>query len=123
MPEKIHFRAQFTIEKDNVDKFKNLIKEMTQYVETNEPDTLEYQFYLNEDVTRCIVHETYMSSEAAISHNNSIASKTILPRIFNIAKLDRFDVYGNPNRELKNMLKALNSQIFTLFTGINRLSE
>ena len=123
MPEKIHFRAEFTIEKNNVDEFKKLIKKMSEYVESNEPDTLEYRFYLNEDETRCMVHETYRSSDAALSHNNSIASKTILPKIFNIAKLNRFDVYGNPNEELRDILKALNSQTFTLFKGINRLSD
>lgn len=123
MPEKIHFRAEFTIEKNNVDEFKKLIKKMSEYVESNEPDTLEYRFYLNEDETRCMVHETYRSSDAALAHNNSIASKTILPKIFNIAKLNRFDVYGNPNEELRDILKALNSQTFTLFKGINRLSD
>ena len=123
MPEKIHFRAEFTIEKNNVDEFKKLIKKMSEYVETNEPDTLEYRFYLNEDGTSCMVHETYRNSDAALAHNNSITSKTILPKIFKIAKLNRFDVYGNPNEELRDILKALNSQTFTLFTGINRLSE
>jgi quinol monooxygenase YgiN len=123
MPEKIQFRAEFTIEKNSVDEFKKLINKMNEYVETNEPDTLEYRFYLNEDGTRCMVHESYKSSDAALSHNNSIASKTILPKIFNIAKLNRFDVYGNPNEELRDILKGLNSQTFTLFTGINRLSE
>jgi quinol monooxygenase YgiN len=123
MSEKIHFRDQFTIEKDNVEEFKKRIKEMSEYVEANEPDTLEYQFYLNHEETYCMVHETYRDSEAALFHNKSTASKTILPRIFNIAELNRFDVYGNPNEELRNILKALNSQTFTLFTGINRLSK
>lgn len=99
------------------------MKEMRDYVEVNEPDTLEYQFYLNHEGTICMAHETYRNSEATLSHNNSNASKTILPRIFNISKLNRFDVYCYPNEELRNILKALNSQTFTLFTGINRLSK
>ena len=98
--------AQFTIEKDNVDECKKLIKEMSESVEANEPDTLEYRFYLNEAGTRCIVHETYADSKATLLHNYSIVSKTILPRIFNIVNLNRFDVYGNPNEEVRNILKA-----------------
>ena len=42
MSENIHIRAYFIIEKDNVERFKKLIREMSEVVETNEPDTLEY---------------------------------------------------------------------------------
>src|SRR5262245_20798074 len=120
MPENIHIRAYFIIEKDNVERFKKLIREMSEVVETHEPDTLEYRFYLNEDGTRCMVHETYADSKATLSHNDSAASKKILPSIFNIAQLNRLDVYGNPNDELKNLLSSFNSQIFNLYTGFDR---
>lgn len=70
-----------------------------------------------------MVHETYKNSNAALSHNNSPASKTIFPRIFNKAKLNKLDIYGNPNEELKNLLIRFNLQIFDLFTGFSRLSE
>jgi quinol monooxygenase YgiN len=123
MSENIHIRAYFIIEKDNVERFRKLIREMSDVVETNEPDTLEYQFYLNEDGTKCIVHETYADSKATLSHNDSTASKTILPRIFDIAKLNTLDVYGNPSNELKKLLASFNSQIFNLYTGFTRKNE
>ena len=123
MSENIHIRAYFIIEKDNVERFKKLIREMSEVVETNEPDTLEYRFYLNEDGTKCIVHETYADSKATLSHNDSAASKTILPSIFNTAQLNRLDVYGNPNDELKKVLAGLNSHTFNLFTGFSRKNE
>ena len=123
MSQNIHIRAYFIIEKDNVKRFKKLIREMSEVVETNEPDTLEYRFYLNEEGTRCIVHETYADSKATLLHNYSVASKTILPSIFNIAQLNRLDVYGNPNDELKKVLAGLNSETFNLFTGFSRKNE
>jgi quinol monooxygenase YgiN len=48
---------------------------MSRAVEANEPDTIEYKFYLNNDGTKCIVHEIYRNSEAAIAHNNGVASQ------------------------------------------------
>ena len=123
MSENIHIRAYFIIEKDNVERFKKLIREMSEVVETNEPDTLEYRSYLNEDGTKCIVHETYVDSKATLSHNDSTASKTILPSIFNMAQLNRLDVYGNPDDELKKVLTGFNSQTFNLFTGFSRKNE
>ncbi len=123
MSENIHIRAYFIIEKDNVEQFKKLISEMSEVVETNEPDTLEYRFYLNEDGTKCIVHETYADSKATLSHNDGAASKTILQSIFNAAQLNRLDVYGNPNDELKKVLAGLNSHMFNLFTGFSRKNK
>jgi quinol monooxygenase YgiN len=123
MSENIHIRAEFIIEKDNVEQYKLLIREMSNFVEINEPSTLVYQFYLNGDGTKCMVHETYVDSNAVLSHNDSTASKTILPRIFNIAKLKTIDVYGNPSNELKKLLASFNSQIFNLYAGFSRKTE
>lgn len=120
MSKNIHISAEFTIEKDNVKQFKKLIKQMSNMVQANEPNTSVYEAYFSEDGTKCMVHETYTDSKAVLSHNDSMASKTILPRIFNIAILDKLDVYGNPNKELKNLLAGFNSQIFNLYAGFNR---
>lgn len=57
----IHFTAEITIEEGMAEEFMKLIQDMSKGVETNEPDTLEYKFYLNRDKTKCIAHETYRS--------------------------------------------------------------
>lgn len=123
MSENIHIRAEFIVEKDNVEQYKKLIREMSNFVETNEPSTLVYQFYLNGDGTKCMVHETYVDSKAALSHNESTASNTILPRIFDVAKLNTLEVYGYPSNKLKKLLASFNSQIFNLYTGFSRKNE
>jgi quinol monooxygenase YgiN len=116
----IHFRAEFTIEQEKIEQYKKLIQEMSRMVEANEPDTVNYQFYLNKDETKCIVHETYVNSEAALAHNNGVASRTILPRISSVAKVSRFDVYGNPSEELQKLLASFGAETFNLFAGFSR---
>ena len=116
----IHVRAEFTIEKGKIEEFKKLIQDMSRMVENNEPDTINYQFYLNRSETMCMVHETYTNSDSTLTHINAVASKAILPKIFNIAKINRLDVYGNPSEELQKVLTSFNSQIFNLFTGFSR---
>lgn len=93
---------------------------MSRMVKNNEPDTINYQFYLNRTETKCMVHETYTNSESVLAHIHGIASKTILLKIFNISKLIRLDVYGNPSEELQKVLTKFDSQTFNLFTGFNR---
>lgn len=116
----IHFRAELTIEEGKIEEFKELVQDMSRVVEANEPDTVNYQFYLNTAETRCIVHETYANSEAALDHNTGVASQTILPKIFSISKISRSDVYGNPSEELQKELTGSSTQTYNLFAGFSR---
>jgi quinol monooxygenase YgiN len=116
----IHFRAEFAIEQGKIQEYKKLIQELGKMVEANEPNTINYQFYLNKDETKCIVHETYVNSEAALAHNNGVASRTILPRVFSLAKISRFDVYGSPSEELQKLLANFGAVTFNLFAGFSR---
>jgi quinol monooxygenase YgiN len=94
---------------------------MSRVVEANEPDTLGYQFYLNRDETKCIVYETYADSEAVFAHINGVASKTILPKIFNVSRISKFEVYGNPSEELQKVLtSSFSPQTYSLFAGFSR---
>jgi quinol monooxygenase YgiN len=118
----IHFRAEFTIEEGKIEEYKKLVQDMSRMVEANEPDTINYQFYLNGDGTKCIVHETYANSDAVLAHNSGVASQTILPKIFRVARISRFDVHGNPSEELQKVLASsgFNPQIYNLFAGFSR---
>ena len=116
----IHIRAEFTIEKGKIEEFKKLVDEMGKTVENSEPNTIDYLFYLNRTETKCMVHETYTNSESVLAHITGVASKTILPKIFNIARINRLDVYGNPSEELQKVITtSFDSQTFNLFTGFS----
>lgn len=116
----ITIRAEFTIEEGRIEEYKKLIHQMSGVVEFNEPNTLTYRFYIGEDQTKCVVWETYANSQSALAHANGVASQTILPKIFNISKIERIDVYGNPNEELQNALTNFGAQTYNFFTGFSR---
>jgi quinol monooxygenase YgiN len=118
----IHFRAEFTIQEGKIEEYKKLVQDMSRAVEANEPDTINYQFYLNRAETKCIVYETYANSEAVFAHINGVASQTILPKIFNVSRISKFEVYGNPNEELQKVLltSSFSPQTYNLFTGFSR---
>jgi quinol monooxygenase YgiN len=116
----IHFRAEFTIEEGKIEEFKKMVQDMSRVVEANEPDTINYQFYLNRAETKCVVNETYANSEAVLAHNTSVASQTILPKVFGVSRISRFDVYGNPSEELQKVLASFGPQTYSLFAGFSR---
>jgi quinol monooxygenase YgiN len=64
--DQIDVRAEFNIEKGKIEEFKKLIQDMSRMVKNNEPDTINYQFYLNGSETKCMVHETYTNSESVL---------------------------------------------------------
>jgi quinol monooxygenase YgiN len=107
----IHFRAEVAIEEGKIEDFKKLIQDRSKAVEANEPDTIEYRFYIDGRGTKCIAHETYRNSEAAIAHNNGVSSQK-LPRIFNISTITRFDVYGQTTIGVQTY--------YNLFVGFKR---
>jgi quinol monooxygenase YgiN len=116
----IHFRALVTIVKGKREEYKKLVQEMSRTVEANEPGTLHYQFYLNRDETKCIVNEIYADSEATLAHINGVASQTILPKIHNVSRISRLEVYGNPSEELQKELAYDVSQTYIPFAGFSR---
>jgi quinol monooxygenase YgiN len=116
----IHFRALVTIVKGKREEYKKLVQEMSKTVEANEPGTLHYQFYLNKDETKCIVNEIYANSEATLAHINGVASQTILPKIHNVSRVSRLEVYGNPSEELQKVLADVVLQTYIPFTGFSR---
>ncbi|HET6779889.1 MAG TPA: antibiotic biosynthesis monooxygenase [Nitrososphaera sp.] len=118
--DRIHFRAEFTIEEGKIEEFKKLVQDMSRVVEANEPDTINYQFYLNRDETKCIVNETYANSDAVLAHINGVASQTILPKVFGVSRISRLDVYGNPSEELQKVITSLGLQTYNLFAGFSR---
>jgi quinol monooxygenase YgiN len=93
---------------------------MIKVVEVNEPDAINYEYYLNNAETSCVIIEAYKNSEAVLAHLKGVASQTILPKIFNISRITRFDVYGDPSKELQKVLTTFGVQLYRLFAGFNR---
>ena len=64
--------------------------------------------------------ETYANSEAALAHRKGVAIQTILPKILNISKITRSDIYGEPNEELQKVVTNLGAQAYHLLAGFSR---
>jgi quinol monooxygenase YgiN len=116
----LHFRAEFIIKVGKIKEYKKLVRNMSKAVEANEPDTVSYLFYFDKAETKCIVHELYANSEAVFAHNNGLASQTILPKIFGVSRISKFEVYGNPSKKLQKVLTSFSPETYNLFTGFTR---
>ena len=75
------------------------------------------------DQSKCIVHEIYANSEAVFAHSNGLASQTILPKIFSLSRISKFEVYGNPSKKLQKVLTSFSPHTYNLFTGFTRIGN
>ena len=116
----ITMRAEVTIEEGKIEEYKQLAQEMSKVVEDNQPDTLIFQFYFSRDETKSIVWETFANSESVLTHMKGVAAQTIFPKISNVCKINRVDMYENPSEELQKAITNLDPQIYNHFTGFSR---
>jgi quinol monooxygenase YgiN len=60
----------------------NLVQDMVKMVEANEPDTVNYEFYLNTAEKICVVNEVYKNSDAALAHAKGACITNNTPKDF-----------------------------------------
>jgi quinol monooxygenase YgiN len=69
----IRFGLELTIEGSKIAECKKLVQYMVKVVEANEPDTINYKYYLNNTETSCVINEAYKNSDAALAHLKGVA--------------------------------------------------
>ena len=59
---------QLSIKEGKLEDFKSIVNTMIEITEVNEPNTLVYEYHINEDGTECHLLETFKDSEAFMAH-------------------------------------------------------
>lgn len=64
--------ARIKIHDGKLEAFKRVARQCMDVVRTKDTGTLQYELYLNEDETECVVLERYADSESMIQHTTNI---------------------------------------------------
>jgi quinol monooxygenase YgiN len=104
--------ARFRFLEGKRDEFERLSAQAMEIVRTKEPGTLQYDTYMNDDRSECVVIERYRDSEAAIEHAANLAdlSEAVLATVTVV----HGEVLGEPSAELR--AKLAESDVPALFT-------
>ena len=76
---------ELTIQAGKLDEFKAKAEGYTEAVKKDEPGTVEYQWWIAEDGSRCLLKETFTSSEALLQHLANVGPS--LPDLLAIAPI------------------------------------
>lgn len=101
-----------------LDEFKKLAETLTCGVEDNEPTTLGYEWFIDEEGTSCYLNEYYGSSEAFLSHFKEMGPK--IHDMLAISPLVEAIVLGDPSPEAREMLAHLGAKFYTPAVGFCR---
>ena len=59
---------QLSIKEGKLEEFKTFVNTMIEVTDVNEPRTLGYEWYINEDGSECHLLETFKDSKAFMTH-------------------------------------------------------
>ena len=112
---------QLLIGEGKLEYFKSIVNTMVEITELSEPNTLVYEYYINEDGTECHLLETFKDSDAFIVHLGNVGH--LFDTLFESATMTRAKIYGSPSAELQQALDPLGVEYFTHLNGIKRPSK
>ena len=76
----------------------------------DEPGTLQHDWFFSADGGRCLVHETYASSDAFLAH--LAAAGPLLGKLVELGGGLELELFGDPSTTLLDALAAFEPQIF-----------
>jgi quinol monooxygenase YgiN len=90
---------------------------------SKEEGALAYEWFLSADHHRCRLLETYADANATQAHLDSSVVKQLVPKLLQLAKLDRFEVYGSPDARAAEALRAVGATIYPHWKGLPRTTS
>lgn len=114
---KIQITAKFKIHSGKLDEAKQIAAECIAIVKEKEvgKGALQYDWFFSPDQTECVVRETYIDSDAVLTHMGNLGEP--LGRLMGISDFE-LEVYGKPSEELQNAAAGLDPKVYLFFRGL-----
>jgi quinol monooxygenase YgiN len=107
--------ARYKIHEGELEEFKRLSAQCMEIVRTKDTGTLQYEIYLNDDQSECIVLERYRDSEALIEHLAHIGD--LMEAIVETGSVSG-ELLGEPSAELRANLADSPVRLFTPYLSM-----
>jgi quinol monooxygenase YgiN len=113
--EHIQLTATFpNITAGNLSQFKDLAAQALD-ITKGEAGTLQYDWFFNDDETKCVVRETYQNSDAVLSHIGNVGP--VLGSLVEAGGGLQIEAFGHLSPELREAAAAFQPAIHSYFQG------
>ncbi len=119
MDNNVYWVIESAIKPGELDNLKALMKEMVEATKANEPNTLNYEWSISEDVKFCHIYERYVDSDATMIHVRTFNEKFV-KRFISVMTPTRQMVYGTPSAQVKEALSKVGAKFMIPADGFAR---
>ena len=103
-----------SIHPDDLASFKKTAREALAIVE-KEQGTLQYDWFFNDDETKCVLRETYTDSDAVLAHIGAMGEQ--LGGLIDLGGGIEVEVFGNPSETLRQAAAEMKPAVYSYFQG------
>jgi quinol monooxygenase YgiN len=114
----VKFTVELVVQRHQLSDFKRIAREMNAIVRTDEPLTLQCQWFFHEGEDKWYLTETFPDSDAFLHHLENVAPQ--LGQLLETAEVSRFEVFGELSLAARATIASLGVQYFTLWEGVSR---
>jgi len=107
--------ARFAIHGGKLEEFKAVAAGCMESVREKDSGTEQYDWFFNEDRSKCVVLETYASSDAILKHITNLGD--LMGQLLGAADME-LDIFGEPSAELVEAAAGLAPKIYSPFQTI-----
>ncbi len=115
----VYILVELTVHDGKQDAFEALAQQMIAGSQ-KEAGTLGYEWHLSEDRRSCRLLEIYADANALLAHFTGPVVQQLVPKLVELVKVDRFEVYGDPGAQAASMLAGFGAAIFPRWLGLGR---
>jgi quinol monooxygenase YgiN len=110
---------ELDLQKGRESDFRALMAEMVAATQATEPGTLDYEWSLTTDGTRCHIFKRYADSAAVLAHLGTFGQR-FAGRFLEALKPVRFVVYGSPSTAVQDALAGFSPVYMQPAGGFSR---
>ena len=107
--------ARLKIHQGKLDDFRTVAQACMDSVREKDAGTLQYDWFLNEDHTECVVRERYKDSDAVLEHIGNLGET--MGALLGVTDLS-LEIFGDPSEALMNATKGMDITVYGYFQGI-----
>ena len=110
--------VQVSINPGMAAEFQAAASKFIQRVESQEPDTLNYEWFLDEDHETCYILESYRDDDARLYHLENI--RDLYEQLFALCEITRLQVFGKVSEEVR-AAHMPQTQFYDQWAGVARI--
>lgn len=110
--------SELTIKPGELENFKALVSEMVDATQANEPNALNYEYFISPDGKQCHIYERYADSAAVMTHMKNF--EAFAERFMAAVEMTAVTIYGNPSAEVREVVSGLGAVFMAPLAGFAR---